>query len=299
MLDELNTFICVAHSGSFRKAGELMYLSSNAVKKRIGLLESRLGFPLFMRTTKGVSLTPAGRCLLRDAKQIVHGFDEAVVRARQAARGGDILRIGMMDTFADQFLMADWSDVRSTLNGKIQLTFFGSANSGLSTMLENIGNEIDMAVDVYDRQLAKRFCLAAVKISDLKILCGMSPQCMDSMGQPLSLCHLEGKTIVLLQKGRSLAWDQIRAFLHRSCPSAVIEDVPVHSVKMFGEYDGADRIFLMTQDWKHLYPFLHFVPCAEDFSIPFGIYYPQNPSEQIQRSIQTILRSGHSKSKGL
>ena len=47
--DYLKTFICAAECGSFTKASELLFLSPNAVKKRINSIEESLGFPLFDR----------------------------------------------------------------------------------------------------------------------------------------------------------------------------------------------------------------------------------------------------------
>ena len=47
---QLETFICVADSGSFSKAAEKLYLSTTAVIKQINLLEDSLGLTLFSRT---------------------------------------------------------------------------------------------------------------------------------------------------------------------------------------------------------------------------------------------------------
>ncbi|MBR2639153.1 MAG: LysR family transcriptional regulator, partial [Oscillospiraceae bacterium] len=68
MFDEyLKTFICAAECGSFAKAAEALFLSPNAVKKRIGCLEESLGFLLFERNLKGIRLTPAGKSFYEDS----------------------------------------------------------------------------------------------------------------------------------------------------------------------------------------------------------------------------------------
>ena len=69
MFDEyLKTFICAAECGSFAKAAEALFLSPNAIKKRINALEESLGFPLFERTLKGIKLTSAGKAFYEDSK---------------------------------------------------------------------------------------------------------------------------------------------------------------------------------------------------------------------------------------
>ena len=78
---DLRVFQSVASTGSMNKAAlELNTVQSN-VTARIKALEDEVGFPLFDRTNRGVTLTAAGRrlrpfaaraaCLLEDAKRAV------------------------------------------------------------------------------------------------------------------------------------------------------------------------------------------------------------------------------------
>ena len=64
---QLDTFICVAESGSFSKAAERMFITSTAVIKQINSLESSLELQLFERTHRGLSLTEAGKSLYKDS----------------------------------------------------------------------------------------------------------------------------------------------------------------------------------------------------------------------------------------
>ena len=59
----LDTFIQVADSGSFIKAGKALFISPNAVTKQINALERALDLTLFRRNNKGVVLTEAGRII--------------------------------------------------------------------------------------------------------------------------------------------------------------------------------------------------------------------------------------------
>lgn len=81
---QLDTFICVADSGSFSKAAELLYVSSTAIMKQINLLENRLDVQLFVRTPRGLSLTDAGKSYYQDAKYIIQYSRDAQTRAKNA-----------------------------------------------------------------------------------------------------------------------------------------------------------------------------------------------------------------------
>ncbi|MBR3397253.1 MAG: LysR family transcriptional regulator [Lachnospiraceae bacterium] len=58
-------FYVTAKSGNITSAAKKLFLTQPSVSKHIHNLENELGFTLFMRTKKGVSLTPEGRILMR------------------------------------------------------------------------------------------------------------------------------------------------------------------------------------------------------------------------------------------
>ena len=62
--ETLRTFIKVAESRSFSRAAEQLFKTPAAISYRIKMLEEDLGTLLFLRTTRTVTLTPAGIHLL-------------------------------------------------------------------------------------------------------------------------------------------------------------------------------------------------------------------------------------------
>lgn len=57
----IQTFLEVANCLSFSTAARNLYISQQAVTKQIASLEQELGLRLFYRTTRQVTLTPAGQ----------------------------------------------------------------------------------------------------------------------------------------------------------------------------------------------------------------------------------------------
>ncbi len=76
-------FLSVAKHESFTRAAEEMHISQPALSATIRELERRLGFALFDRTSRRVSLTREGRSFLVNAKRVVLEHDWAVQRARE------------------------------------------------------------------------------------------------------------------------------------------------------------------------------------------------------------------------
>jgi DNA-binding transcriptional LysR family regulator len=76
-LADLRIFTKVVRTGSFSAAARQLGLPPSSVSRRIGALEQRLGVPLFIRTTRQVSLTEAGRVYSNSIQQVLSDLDEA------------------------------------------------------------------------------------------------------------------------------------------------------------------------------------------------------------------------------
>ena len=69
--DQLKSFIQVAENLNFARAAEILKITQSAVSRQIHSLEDELGTKLLHRTTRTVTLTPAGISFLEDAKNIM------------------------------------------------------------------------------------------------------------------------------------------------------------------------------------------------------------------------------------
>ena len=67
----LDTFVWVARLGSFRLTAEKLSTTQAAISSRIAVLESELGVQLFLRDSRGVSLTAEGHRVLGYAERML------------------------------------------------------------------------------------------------------------------------------------------------------------------------------------------------------------------------------------
>lgn len=95
--NQLKYFVAAAESQSFTKAAEQFYISQTAVTQQMQLLEQSLGCTLFDRTTRPISLTPAGKIFLGEAKSILDSMTRAAERVHDASTGlTGTLRVGFV-----------------------------------------------------------------------------------------------------------------------------------------------------------------------------------------------------------
>lgn len=89
-LRHLQHFVAVAEDQHFTRAAERLMVSQSGLSASIRALERELRAPLFVRTTRRVTLTEAGRALLVEAERIlaqVRSAHEAVAAVQGVLRG--------------------------------------------------------------------------------------------------------------------------------------------------------------------------------------------------------------------
>ena len=104
-MDALRAFVAIADQRSFTRAASAVARTQSTVSVMIKNLEGRLGFALFERTKRSVTLTPRGEKLLAYARDILRLNDEGVREAIAAPVQGR-LRLGITEYFAPEHLPA-------------------------------------------------------------------------------------------------------------------------------------------------------------------------------------------------
>ena len=95
----LRTFVAVAETLNFTRAGELLDLSQPTVSQQVRKLELAAGRQLVARDTRAVSLTDNGDAMLGFARSILAAHDEAAAYFTGSAMRGR-LRFGSADDLA-------------------------------------------------------------------------------------------------------------------------------------------------------------------------------------------------------
>jgi DNA-binding transcriptional LysR family regulator len=86
-LRHLRYFIAVAEELNFSRAAERLHMAQPPLSAAIRQLERDLGVDLFVRTTREVKLTDAGRAFLQGARRTLADADRASEDAKRAAAG--------------------------------------------------------------------------------------------------------------------------------------------------------------------------------------------------------------------
>lgn len=102
---QLSYFISVGETLSFTRAAKMHEIAQTSMSEQIQEIERQLGTKLFQRSKRSVTLTPAGKTFLAEARRMVAFFEESVRKTRLAASGLEgSLKVGFIGPNERAFL---------------------------------------------------------------------------------------------------------------------------------------------------------------------------------------------------
>jgi DNA-binding transcriptional LysR family regulator len=143
-LRHLRYFVAVAEELSFSRAADRLHMAPSPLSAAIRQLEAELGAELFVRTTRHVELTAAGRRLLADAPGALAAVEAAFANATRAGRGVlGTLRLGVSTVTRYELRPALLARLRERAPG-IQADVSMSTTGAI--VRELLGRRLDVAV---------------------------------------------------------------------------------------------------------------------------------------------------------
>lgn len=128
---QLELFLKAAECGSFARAERELFFSRQAIMKQINRMEAELDMKLFVRTSAGLALTPAGDMLRIGVAPIRREMERLLDACRRVAQEGARLRVEIprhpqalldkpISIFRERFPHVRMDIVRSTSAGRVQ-----------------------------------------------------------------------------------------------------------------------------------------------------------------------------------
>ena len=149
---QLTAFVCAADSGSFSKAAETLYISSTAVMKQINALEKHLDLKLLERSSRGISLTPAGNVIYKYAQRIFDESETAICEARLVASEAETtFCVGTSILNPCKPFMDLWYQINEQFPGyKLHIVPFEDNHEGILGEIASLGTKFDFLIGACD-----------------------------------------------------------------------------------------------------------------------------------------------------
>lgn len=194
----LNIFIQVAELGSFTKVGEKLGYSQPTISFQIKQLEKELGVSLFDRIGHTVSLTDAGRDVLRYAQEICHLSQEMQLGSSGRREPAGVLRLGMPDSLCEPLITKQFQEFRRRYP-KMSLQIYTGDTGHLLELLDH--NEADLILTLDDHIYNPNYVIVEEEALDVHFV--VSPENMVSQKDFVTIEELMQYPFLLTEKGMS------------------------------------------------------------------------------------------------
>ncbi|MFI9559389.1 LysR family transcriptional regulator [Nonomuraea endophytica] len=186
-LQLLRYFVVVAEEGNVGRAARRLAISQPPLSQRIRELERALGCALFVRTPRGMTLTPPGEVLLTEARGLLGAAHTVSDRVRRAA-GEVTLRVGVLCR-AEDALSASIAEAFEQRHPSVAV---GLTSGGFDDPVVGLArDEVDVAITFtpFDQRalvthtIREERCFAALPTSD-PLAARTSVACAELLNRP-------------------------------------------------------------------------------------------------------------------
>ncbi len=279
---QIKSFLTVARCGSFSGAEEYSYLSKQALIKQIDSMESELGFRLFSRGKRGVSLTPAGEEFLKGAKELLELYEAVTGRCRELAEHRSTIRIA--NPPHTRLMLAEAIEEYGRRYPYVHQEVV--LRNGSQIIDGILSGELDVGEHVLTDEV-RRDELEYTKVATMRYFCVMTGEHPLADRRELKLSDLSGCTVGVMRENQR----EIINTLRRRCSNIDIRgQAPgeAHTAAIFniclngGVYITKDYYALSMQP-------LHAVPLNDDALLRESvIVYRKDPPEEVRRFVELV-----------
>lgn len=289
---QLQVFLQVADCGSFTKAARRLMITPASVMKHINTLEGRLGVTLFKRDKKGVVLTAAGRSLVQDGKKMAALAKNAEARAKRAEQEeGIVIRVGSSLLNPSKALTDLWGPLRAAYpQYKFHIVPYTDTKEERLAIIAALGEKFDLLVGAFD---SKRILTQAnyLILGDYHLCVAVPKGHRLAAKKVLSIQDLHGERLIKVKRGETERLDHFQDILRLTHPQIIVEEADYYyDLDTFNACEQNGALLLTLDAWAEIHPSLITLPVQWDYTVPYGILYAKEPSQEVLQFLQ-ILKS--------
>ena len=287
---QIKTFIQVADRGSLSKAAEDLYVTPASVMKQMNALENHLELTLLQRTNHGIELTEAGRYIYDFAKKMIAESEDAVLKAKSIQqREIKTIRVGSSFLNPSNVLTDLWNKISDfSTEYRIKIVPYNDDHEQILSVVASLGKTMDFMVGVFGSQ--QMLSIGEFYELGRYHLCIAVPRNHQLASKDkLSLNDLHGEHLIVVKSGDALYLDDLREMLKMTHPQIIFEDAHYfYDIETFNTCEATGSLLLTLDAWSDIHPSLVTLPVEWDFTVPYGLLYSPNISNEAAEFLNII-----------
>jgi DNA-binding transcriptional LysR family regulator len=209
---QLRTFIVLGEELHFGRAAERLRVAQPALSQQIRRLETNIGFRLFDRTSRRVTLTASGVAFLEYARGMLNDLDRALISGREIANGNvGTVRVGYIATAMLTLLPRLIRDFRAR-QPKVRIELWEMSSAPQIDAL--LKGQLDVAIQTGSRKEHDIVCFEASREPLVAVLPTGGTR---RLGSTISPKILAGKPLIMFPRFQAPAlYDEVISICRKS-----------------------------------------------------------------------------------
>ena len=282
----VETFLTVAEHGSFARAADSLYVSRAALIQQVNLLEEKMGFSLFFRSNKGVTLTRSGHVYYDEVSKMAKRY-QSILNTCRSIQNIDVVSIGLLPNFPSTVLPYICSLYHERYPGR-RLRFveypmdeyFKAFGSGAFDVTA------EYVCDLYN---------SVPQFASLEIMrtvhCIGVPHGHPLAGAPqITPDMLNGHAVLMYRRGISRPDDLLRNYLEEHAPLSTILDFDSYTSYLDSFCNAYGHLLIYYDAYETSFPGLIKKPLKidEDIRVQLGIGYREEHTPYVQDFLDIV-----------
>ncbi len=278
---QLKTFFAVAETGSFTKAAARLFLTPSAILHQVRALEKEFDAELFVRSAKGVTLTPAGEYLEQHGRELLRLDAEIKREIHAITQKEETVCIGTSMLEKCRLLYDLW-------------VLFSAEEKGCGIEMVNIdmGQSIPEKADLIESLNSEVSWMREwrfLEICKVPFGCAMVKDHPLAQKERITFEDLRGETVHSINDG---SCEIIAVLLERLRAHGAKLTVSFgRGMNMFWETAFTRNVQLLPMCFQDILINMTVIPLAEEYLLPYGIFYRPQPSPAARRFLDFIERT--------
>ena len=275
---QLKTFFAVAETGSFTKAAARLFLTPSAILHQVRALEKEFDAELFIRSAKGVTLTPAGEYLEQHGRELLRLDAEIKREIHAITQKEETVCIGTSMLEKCRLLYDLW-------------VLFSAEEKGCGIEMVNIdmGQRIPEKADLIESLNSEVNWMREwefFEICKVPFCCAMTHDHPLAQKERISFEDLRGETVYSINDGSCDTIAELLGQLRGHGAKIVVSFGS--GMNMFWEPAFTRHVQLLPLCFQDILINMRVVPFEEDYLLPYGIFYRLQPSVAARRFLDFI-----------
>lgn len=273
-IDQLEAFIYISLTGSFSKAGEILFLSQPSISSKIKVLEKELGTTLFERIGTKIYLTEEGESFLPYAQEALKNIHQGKLSLQNLNHDLDgEVHLSVVFSGTNYFLPNIIKEFNQ-LFPKIKLIVYSGHSNQVLNMILNHDAKLGIIRSIFHPQIE------SIRLQKDEIILVFHPEHPLSQRQRISIKDLAHMPLILFKR-ETLDWILIN--------NAITKAISSPNIVM--EIDSIEGAKQMVQNNIGV-SFLPRFCIKEELQKGSLLTIPLTDIPKIQRSFELIFRKG-------